>query len=173
MYVIKFGFPLLICLFLRGSLSQEPRRVEGKLFFLSYSIFLLQWVFYEEEVSFLTVVLIPFSTRQAIISKQFLDPISLGFLPKSFYSLSKFSHPCLSSSPWLKGFSIMPTCTSYLPFNHACCILQVEHHLLFSMQTSYTSASKFSFLKSLIPLPRGLPRAAFSILSHFSYYHLP
>lgn len=38
MHVVKllFVFPLLICLLLRGSLSQETRRVEGKLFFLPY-----------------------------------------------------------------------------------------------------------------------------------------
>ena len=35
-HVIKlmFVFILLICLFITGTLSQEPRRVEGKLFFL-------------------------------------------------------------------------------------------------------------------------------------------
>ena len=31
-----FVFILLICLFITGTLSQEPRRVEGKLFFLPY-----------------------------------------------------------------------------------------------------------------------------------------
>ena len=42
-HVIKlvFVFILLICLF-TGALSQEPRRVEGKLFFLPYTSFLNQ-----------------------------------------------------------------------------------------------------------------------------------
>ena len=41
LHVIKllFVFPLLVCLLLQGGLSQEPRRVEGKLFFLSYNFY--------------------------------------------------------------------------------------------------------------------------------------
>ena len=42
-HVIKllFVFLLLICLLLLGALSQEPRMVQGKLFFLPYNIAVL------------------------------------------------------------------------------------------------------------------------------------
>ena len=105
-HVIKllFAFPPLICLLLKRSLSQEPRRVKGKWLFLPHKIIFIKYICVVSVRTFLITSDNKTNSNSFLLKREIIGLINWKVEGRN----SSFSHSCikqwhqdsLQSMPW-------------------------------------------------------------------------